>query len=72
MAGPPVAAPTSKPKTPSHLIGVPKHARKNKPPPVDQYLMPAIVVAAALLLYQFIQGISNEVSSCKLKLVHNL
>jgi len=39
-----------------------KKTKKGKPPPIDKLAVPAIVVGAALLAYQFIQGITADVS----------
>ena len=40
-----------------------KKRRTLEPPPVDRLIMPAIVIGLAMLAYQFIKGISSEVSS---------
>jgi hypothetical protein len=40
----------------------PKKEKKGKPPPIDKLIIPAIVVGAALLAYQFLQGITADVS----------
>jgi hypothetical protein len=34
---------------------------KEKPPPVDRLILPAIGIGLALLAYQFFSGIKNEV-----------
>jgi hypothetical protein len=39
----------------------PKKAKNGTPPPIDKLLKPAIVVALAMLAYQFMKGISGEV-----------
>jgi len=36
--------------------------KKGRPPPVDKLLLPAIGVAFALLVYQFMKGLGAEVS----------
>jgi hypothetical protein len=38
-----------------------KKSGKEKPPPVDKLILPAIGVGLALLAYQFFSGIKNEV-----------
>jgi hypothetical protein len=39
-----------------------KKRRTLEPPPVDKLIKPAIVVGLAMVAYQFIKGISSEVS----------
>ena len=39
-----------------------KKAKKGKPPPIDKLLVPAIVVGAAMLAYQFLKGMTTDVS----------
>jgi hypothetical protein len=34
---------------------------KERPPPVDKLLKPAVVVALAIVAYQFFKGINSEV-----------
>jgi hypothetical protein len=35
---------------------------KERPPPIDKLLLPAIGIGLALLLFQFFKGINSEVS----------
>jgi multisubunit Na+/H+ antiporter MnhC subunit len=39
-----------------------KKRRTLEPPPVDRLILPAIVIGLAMLAYQFIKGITSEVS----------
>jgi hypothetical protein len=41
-----------------------KRRKTLEPPPVDRLVMPAIVIGLAMLAYQFIKGITSEVSKC--------
>jgi hypothetical protein len=41
-----------------------KKRKTLEPPPVDRLVMPAIVIGLAMLAYQFIKGITSEVSEC--------
>ena len=38
-----------------------KHPSRQKPPPIDQYVKPAIALGVALLAYQFFKGLNSEV-----------
>jgi hypothetical protein len=42
--------------------GKKRTTRTLEPPPVDKLIRPAIVIGLAMLAYQFIRGISSEVS----------
>lgn len=35
---------------------------RQKPPPIDQYIIPIIVLGVAMLGYQFYKGMNSEVS----------
>ena len=39
-----------------------KKEKKGRPPPIDKLMMPAIVVGAAMLAYQFLKGMTSDVS----------
>jgi hypothetical protein len=39
-----------------------KKRKTLEPPPVDRLIMPAIAIGLAMLAYQFIKGITSEVS----------
>jgi hypothetical protein len=43
--------------------GKKRTTRTLEPPPVDKLIKPAIVVGLAMLAYQFLKGISSEVSA---------
>lgn len=51
------SAPTSKPTA----TGSSGSKGKERPPPIDKLLKPAIGIGLALLAYQFIKGINQEV-----------
>ena len=38
---------------------------KERPPPIDKLLLPAIGIGLALLLFQFFKGINSEVRALK-------
>jgi hypothetical protein len=50
---------TMAPKTKKSYAG----KGKERPPPIDKLLLPAIGIGLALLLFQFFKGINSEVRS---------
>jgi hypothetical protein len=50
---------------------VPKK-KNGQPPPVDKLIKPAIAIALAMVVYQFIRGIGAEVSSGRVVVRHGL